>query len=85
MSDIKITQVGEDEETGYKRYIEFEYDGETYTGWLHWDAYDGFEWAGIYGDFEELFNKMGDYLDNYEIAMLSYDLQKSVLATRKRS
>lgn len=73
---IEITSVGADEETGWKRYIEFEYDGETYTGWLYWDAYDGHEWNGIYGDYEELFNKMGDYLDNELLDNLSYDFQE---------
>lgn len=80
-NEIKITSVGEDEETGWKRYTEFEYDGETYTGWLCWD-YDGLEWVPIYGDYEALFNKMGDYLDNDVLDNLTYELQQSFVSTR---
>jgi hypothetical protein len=75
-NEIKITEVGEDEVTGYKRYIEFEYDGQTYTGWFEWDAYEGFEWVPIYGDFAELFNKMGgEHLDNGWLGEESYKFQ----------
>lgn len=78
-NEIKITGAGQDETTGWRRYIEFEYDGETYTGWLNYDIYEGHEWNGIYGDFEELFNKMGgQHLDNNELEELSYNLQISV-------
>jgi hypothetical protein len=75
-NEIVLTSVGADEETAWKRYIEFEYNGETYTGWLHWDIYDGHEWIGIYGDYELLFNQMGGYLDNEELDNLSYDFQQ---------
>ena len=82
MSEIKVTQVGEDEGTGWKRYIEFEYDGLTYTGWLNYDIYSGYEFNGIYGDFEELFNKMGGYIDTQHLEYLSNELQRSVLGYR---
>ena len=76
-NEIKITSVSEDTETGWTRYIGFEYDGLEYTGWLSWDS-DGLEFNGVYGDFEELFNKMGDYLDNDLLDSLSYDLQQGI-------
>lgn len=79
-NEIRITHAGEDETLSYRRYVEFEYDGETYTGWIEWDSNVGSEWIPVYGDYEALFNKTGSHVDALLIDNLSYDLQQGVTA-----
>jgi hypothetical protein len=31
------------EETAYDKYVQFTYEGESYSALLHWDKYDGYE------------------------------------------
>ena len=31
------------EETAYDKYVQFTYEGESYSVLLHWDKYDGYE------------------------------------------
>ena len=39
---IKINGITK-EETAYDKYVQFTYEGESYSALLHWDKYDGFD------------------------------------------
>jgi hypothetical protein len=39
---IKIESITK-EETAYDKYVQFTYEGESYSVLLHWDKWDGFD------------------------------------------
>lgn len=40
--NIKIESITK-EETAYDKYVQFTYEGESYSVLLHWDKWDGFD------------------------------------------
>ena len=54
------------DETAYDKYIQFTYEGETYSVYLHWDKWDGYE-----VNFTEI-DKTHNWIDDPEWA-ISYE------------
>jgi hypothetical protein len=59
---IEIKSVTKDE-TAYDKYVQFTYEGESYSVLLHWDKYEGYEIT-----FTEL-NKVYQWIDDPEWAI----------------